>query len=72
MGLPKRREEDTVADVVAQELMRTYTDRIMVPKDKKVAFNRLIECIKSEFLCGVYLDSSYLDSMVLGNYHDKP
>ena len=53
-------------------MMRVYTDRIMIPKEKKNALTKLLDCIKSEFLCGPYLDTPYLDRMVLGNYHERP
>lgn len=31
----------------------------------------MIECMKSEFLNGSYYTPQYLDSLVLGNYHEK-
>jgi len=70
--VPKhRREEDAVAEMISYEIMRTFSDRILSPNQRKGFLTILKESVKQEFFSGGYLNDEFLDKMIMGNYHEK-
>jgi hypothetical protein len=44
------REEDVVANIVMYELMRVYGDRQLRSTQRTTMIQKLLECVKSEFV----------------------
>jgi hypothetical protein len=68
-----RKEEEAMAEIFCYEAMRTFGDRIMRPKARVNFLNKLDEICKKEFRWDRdRYDAKFLESLVMGNYHDKP
>lgn len=67
----KRREEDAIADIFCYEAMRTFGDRIMRPGFRTEFIGRLSEICQKEFLCDKTYSASYIETLVVGNYHTR-
>ena len=65
----KRREEDAIADIFCYEAMRTFGDRIMRPGFRTEFMTKLSEICQKEFLCDKSYSPSYIEGLVMGNYH---
>lgn len=65
------KEEDAACNMACYEIMRTFGDRIMLPTQKTIFLQRLIDSCKQEFITGGHLSPLYIDSLLLGNYSDK-
>lgn len=69
-GNSKKREEDAIADIFCYEAMRTFGDRIMRPGFRTEFIGKLSDICQKEFLCDKTIYSpSYIENLILGNYH---
>lgn len=68
---PKRREEDAIADIFCYEAMRCFGDRIMRPGFRTEFLGKLAEICQKEFLCSKNYSASYIENLILGNYHSR-
>ena len=51
--------------------MRCFGDRIMRPKARQDFTTKLADICQREFLCKSMYNATYIDNMILGNYHVK-
>ena len=65
------KEEDAVSNLMVYELMRMYGDRLHRGTQRTALMQKLIECCKQEFVGRSTLTIQHIDSLVLGNYHQR-
>lgn len=51
--------------------MRTFGDRMMRPSARNLLLEQLSKVVQKEYLCPASYTPAYLDSIILGNYHNK-
>ena len=49
--------------------MRCFGDRIMRPAPRTAFIKKLVDICQKEFLCNQRYQDTYIDMLVLGNYH---
>jgi len=60
-----------MAHMLCYELQRVYADRIMFPSTRKQFMQKMVECVKMEFLCGNQFTEMKAEDLLLGDYHQK-
>lgn len=65
------KEEDSAANMMVYEMLRTYADRVLMPNYRNNLVMRVLDCCRQEFVSGNHLSAPYIDGLLLGNYHDR-